>query len=141
MSAPSDIIHAGEHNTNATVMLGGNRDEQSLWWSSPPYSSISTEDDVREVIMKDRWNGGTVDAAIEAMSTIWSAPSYIYPSDMGNQGEWWWKGMRFFTDAVPGLGPCGVRWLARALRKGGSKGVFVYYFRHPTQADFRPLIA
>ena len=49
--------------------------------------------------------------------------------------------MRVSTDAVPGLGPCGVRWLARMLAGRNTAGaaspaVHVYHFTHPTQREY-----
>ena len=42
------------------------------------------------------------------------------------------------TDTVPGLGPCGVRWLDRLLAAGGSKRLWSYFFAHPSQESIVP---
>lgn len=42
------------------------------------------------------------------------------------------------TDTVPGLGPCGVRWLDRLLVVGGSKRLWSYFFAHPSQESIVP---
>ena len=38
--------------------------------------------------------------------------------------------MRHSTDAIPGLGACAVRWLARMLVDGGAPAVYTYLFAH-----------
>merc|ERR1712224_177456 len=52
---------------------------------------------------------------------------------MGTYNLWWWTAMRAFTDRVPGLGPCAVRWLAGLLVQGGAASVRSYIFAHPPQ--------
>ena len=49
---------------------------------------------------------------------------YVYPKDLGNYSKWWWATVRTETDAVPGLGACGVRWLARSMLTGGTPVVY-----------------
>ena len=49
---------------------------------------------------------------------------YVYPKDLGNYSQWWWATVRAETDAVPGLGACGVRWLARSMLTGGTPVVY-----------------
>jgi hypothetical protein len=53
--------------------------------------------------------------------------------DLGPYSQWWWENTRIATDAIPGLGPCAVRWLGRYFVKGGSPAVYTYLFAHPAQ--------
>lgn len=46
--------------------------------------------------------------------------------------------MRVETDAIPGLGACAVRWLAKALVDGGTPGVFTYLFGRAAPIEFPP---
>ena len=41
--------------------------------------------------------------------------TYPFPDDLGPYSRYWWGAMRAATDAVPGLGPCAVRWLSKLL--------------------------
>ena len=61
--------------------------------------------------------------------------SYPYPTQLGPYSDWWWTYMRVKTDTVPGLGACGVRWLARLLVAGGTPSVHTYLFAQPTVCD------
>merc|ERR1712232_788152 len=67
------------------------------------------------------------------MGQIYDKSVYPYPKNLGDRTQWWWTASRMSTDAVPGLGPCGARWLARTLKKGGTSTVYTYLFAHPTQ--------
>merc|ERR1712216_263592 len=70
---------------------------------------------------------------LEKVKALYDPSVYPYPKDLGKNSHWWWAGTRVATDQVPGLGPCGVRWLARKLAQGGST-VYAYLFARPCQS-------
>jgi hypothetical protein len=57
-----------------------------------------------------------------------------YPTGaaLGGWTHQYWEVMRVQTDGVPGLGACGVRWLAKMLSAGGSPAVWSYMFARAT---------
>merc|ERR1712107_860607 len=72
-------------------------------------------------------------ASVPKIRWLYDKSRYSYPANLGNFSQAWWTVMRASTDAVPGLGLCGVRYVARDLQRHRSPGVFVYDFEHPTQ--------
>ena len=59
-------------------------------------------------------------AQIAALKKAYAPSAYTYPTKRGLFSQWYWTYMRASTDSVPGLGPCGVRWLDRLLLEGGT---------------------
>lgn len=50
----------------------------------------------------------------------------------------YWMEVRVSTDAVPGLGPCSVRWMDRLLLAGGTPTLYSYLFAHPVKSSSFP---
>ena len=75
---------------------------------------------------------GVVGKELAELKQLYDPKSYPYPDDLGLFSQWWWTLMRIYTDAVPGLGTCGVRSFARKLEAGGTPASFAYLFAHPT---------
>ena len=140
-AAPTDAIAAGQYNRAARVLLGSNRDEMAFF--TIPYPQLYPPDMDEAQFDRLAVLGGYSQRELHAVKRIYANASsgYPYPQDRGQYSPWWWAYMRAATDAVPGLGPCAVRWLSRLLLQGGTPAVFAYHFAHPTQSDpYRGLV-
>merc|ERR1711907_417404 len=126
-AAPADLISQGKHNKAASVIIGSNRDEDaSPWFDYYPHN-------MNELVF-DVTIGATYGAQnLPKIKQLYNSPVYPYPSNLGDRTQWWWTASRISTDSVPGLGPCGARWLAKSLLKGGTADVYTYLFAHPPQ--------
>ncbi len=122
--APWDSIANGRYHKEVPVMLGGNRDEVSLFLFLDRTPADMTEVQFDEKL-KDR---GLSSEEIKLAKTIYDLAVYPFPKDLGKYSIWWWTYMRAATDTVPGLGPCSARRVARHLVKGGSPAVYAYLF-------------
>ena len=131
-ATPVELIASGKYNALAPVLIGSNRDEMA-------FTAIDgLPSDLNETGFEAVLRGGQFSSEeIEKAKAIYanSSSGYVYPSRRGIFSEWWWAAMRVKTDLVPGIGACGVRWLARMLLNGGSPAVYTYLFAHPTQTD------
>lgn len=125
-AAPWDLILQGEHNKDVPVMLGSNRDEAALitYPLLPKQVGEKTFDLLVTALLGVR--------AIPKVKKLYDPANYDYPSDLGGYSQWWWTITDAATDTVPGLGPCGVRSLARALLQGGTENVYTYFFSKPS---------
>ena len=127
-------LDAGRFNTNASVIIGHNREEMvmSLVRTHPSsFSEIDFEMAVRYVA--PRLDASAM-AQVKALYTgaVW-AP--YYPRRRGNQTLWWWAAAAAISDKEMGLGHCAVRRVARQLSRGGSPAVYMYLFAHPPIRD------
>ena len=138
-AAPTDLIAAGDYHAQADVVLGSNRDEEAFFFillHVPPDMGALDFD-----IALDMGAARYSPAEVKAVKAIYlnASSGYPYPPEgaatRGKYSAYWWAGMRAETDAVPGLGPCAVRWLAKLLLAGGTPNVWQYQFVHPTQTD------
>jgi carboxylesterase type B len=128
-AAPTDLIEAGQFNNKVPVMMGSNRDEYAffaLLFKVPPQL---TKDEMDALLLS---TGSSAQDVLE-LGRLYAPAAYPFPQELGPYSLHWWTYMRIQTDLVPGLGPCGARWLARALTAGGSPSVHVYLFAHPAQ--------
>lgn len=133
-ATPTDLIAAGQYSKAAKVLIGSNRDEDSLFWMDPQTYVMAEADFDRRMTA---WLDFT-DEELPSLKAIYANQSSGYPYPSGHAespfSEWWWAAMRVGTDHVPGAGACGVRWLAKLLVRGGSQAVYGYQFAYPTQA-------
>lgn len=127
---PLALIAAGSYNHNKPILLGSNRDEMAFFTIllkiPPQLTGLELT-----AMLAPRYS----EAEIAELKSLYTSPSYAYPVNLGNYSKPWWMYMRMATDTTPGLGPCGVRSLARMLVDGGTPAVYTYFFTHPTQAD------
>lgn len=128
-ASPADLIQAGKHNKKATVIIGSNRDEDA----SPWFTGGQLASDLDEAGFDKFYSEEQVKADIIQAKAVYDPSNYTYPKNLGNYSRWWWTATRMATDQVPGLGPCGVRWLARNLVQGGST-VHAYVFARACQS-------
>merc|ERR1711920_899947 len=70
---------------------------------------------------------------LEPAKAVYDPTVYTYPDDLGDYSLWAFMLGRMLTDQVPGLGHCGMRWLARDLVAAGTPAVYAYSFDHPPQ--------
>lgn len=125
---PTDLISQGKHNKGVPVIVGSNRDEAASSWFSYDLPTTMNEKQFDKHV--GPWYGKSKLAKIKE---LYDKSVYPYPKNLGKYTQWWWTATRLDTDAVPGLGACGARWLAKLLLKGGSSDVHTYLFAHPTQ--------
>jgi para-nitrobenzyl esterase len=126
---PEELITQGQYNNGAKVLMGSNRDEFAFW------SISSVDKNLGEVGFDVTLLGlGVTREEVAELKGLYnfSSGKYIYPGDIGNFSSWWWMLTRIATDAVPGLGACGVRNIARKLVSGGTPSLYVYLFAHPS---------
>lgn len=126
-ASPSDLISQGKHNKGASVILGSNRDEDASPWFSSTLPANMNELEFNVIV------GAMHSGKLGEIKKLYDKSVYPYPKDLGHYSQWWWTATRVLTDAVPGLGACGTRWLAKLLVKGGSSNVYTYLFAHPEQ--------
>jgi len=130
---PVQLIVKGQHNTKVPVLLGSNRDEMAAAFVGQP---LLYPAGMREWRLDKLLAGAGVNASeISEMKYVYDPARYTYPNDLGKYSRWWWTWMRAATDQTPGLGPCGVRTVARALSQSDTPSVFAYLFAHPTQGN------
>lgn len=68
-------------------------------------------------------------STLAELKQVYAPENYTYPDDLGDGYTiWYWMGMRFLGDTLPGSSRCGVRWLSRMLDAGGSPAVYNYFF-------------
>jgi carboxylesterase type B len=134
--APADAVAAGDWS-KTPVMIGSNRDEDAFFDILEQVPTDLTE------LGFDALAKAHSDFTKEELATVkhiygpGTNSSYPFPADKGPYSDWWWAYDRSGTDAVPGLGPCGVRWFSHLMLEGGAQdGVFCYHFAHPTQVDY-----
>ena len=137
---PEEIFLDGTNN-KVPIIIGSNRDEMAFWTIKSVPSTLTEAgfDQTVQSFSKGRINA----SALVEIKNIYSnatTGSYPYPKKRGKYSQWWWEATRVATDAVPGLGCCSVRNVARLLvdsyasASGGSGSkVYVYLFAHPTQ--------
>lgn len=127
MDAPTDIIAEGKHH-KVPVLMGANRDENMSPWFFP-YANDMNESMFDIAFVDAGGNPGDLEPAKQ----LYVNSSYPYPDDLGPYSQWTWALGRMLTDQVPGLGHCGVRWLAQSLLVAGTPELYAYSFDHPTQ--------
>jgi hypothetical protein len=126
---PADAIKAGKCNRKVPVLLGSNRNEDAMSNSVALPPGITKREFVQILS-----GFGVSSSDITAFTRLHDSSSCPHPRDLGQHSHWWWALMRIGAGSVPRLGPCGVRWLAKLLSKGGTPGVHTCLFAHPTQA-------
>lgn len=126
-AAPAVLISQGKHNKAAPVILGSNRDEDASPWFD------SHRHNMNELMFDFTIGAEYGFKNLPKIKRLYDRSVYPYPSNLGGRSQWWWAASRISTDAVPGLGPCGARWLAKTLLRGGSSDVYTYLFAHPPQ--------
>lgn len=127
-AAPLDLIGRGEFNHKVSVVIGSVRDETAYF-----QIKIHTPPKLTELGFDALQSALSHGVRLKALKQLYDPAVYEYPKDLGNYSRWFWTNMRIGTDKVPGLGPCGVRSLARQLLKGGAPAVYSYFFTHAPQ--------
>eukprot|EP01052_Picozoa_sp_SAG31_P022818 SAG31_NODE_1837_length_7126_cov_8.278497_1_plen_511_part_00 len=135
---PAALIAAKKYNSKVPVLIGSNRDEMAFFTVAYKYPPDMTEAQMERYFVQ---NHGYSRTEIAQIKTTYSfspgveakeaGGQYVYPKDLGPYSKWYWMYMRATTDSVPGLGPCGVRWMDRLLVAGGTPAVYSYLFAHP----------
>ena len=132
VDTPKNLIW--KQGVHVPVVVGSNRDEFALWTAT----TVSPE--LNEIGFDLELRGGYLNiknqTEIAAIKNIYGPDTsvYTYPNDLGKWSKWWWAVTRFVTDTVPGLGPCAVRYFSAFLSsQEDKKGVYAYFFTHPTQ--------
>ena len=132
---PLDLVDAGDYNTNVPVIAGSNRDEWAFFALIPPGTDLVPENMTEaqfDALFEASWELSASEVA--ELKSQYDPTVYTYPATLGAYSQWWWSTMRVITDAVPGLGACGVRSFSQMLSDGGSPSVYNYMLTHPTQA-------
>lgn len=117
----------GKHNTAVPVIIGSNRDEKASPWYD--FDSKSLSESAFDRKFKSFGTSG-----LSRLKQLYDASAYPYPEKDGGYSHWWWAAKRIATDAVPGLGHCASRNLARSILENGSKNVYLYLFGMATQS-------
>jgi carboxylesterase type B len=134
--SPLNLIRKGQYNNRVPVLLGSNRDEAAFFLLLGPGRKLLPLNASEQFL--DMFLAWKFPSQVADVKKLYDPSRYEYPSDLGKFSQTWWTVMRIWTDAVPGLGPCGTRSVARDLVAGGSPGVFVYVFEHPAQEKSVP---
>ena len=123
---PTELIELGEYNIEASVIVGSNRDDGSLFLLNGEAGNFTNdldEDDFDAIIQYDDFNFGGYhsyqpfnDTTVAYIKELYDLNGeYQYPDQRGKYSDNWWKIMRAETDRVWGLGACAVRRLARLM--------------------------
>lgn len=127
---PADLIAQGRHS-KVPVLMGAVRDEMmSPMFNPHPWEMNEAYFDAVFTALDADRDGPSRLAPAKA---IYDPSVYTYPADRGPYSIWAWTLGRMLTDQVPGLGACGVRWLAKSLLAAGTPAVYSYSFDHPPQ--------
>jgi hypothetical protein len=159
MAAPLDLIERGEYNHEVPVMIGSVRDETAFFQikiHTPPHLT-ELEFDAAQAALSHGVSLQTLkqlyDPAVYEYPEELGNYSRWFWTNMRvgtDKGEWAPSGaidpdpyiyglvsVACFSLGtqlpVPGLGPCGVRSLARQLLRGGTPAVYSYFFTHAAQ--------
>lgn len=130
-ATPVALISHGQHN-KVPIMMGSNRDEGAFFTLLEKLPWQMTE--VQYDILSTKTIPNATERAMVKMLYA-SGGNYPYPANLGPFSHWWWVYTRGFTDQVPGLGPCAVRWLAKLLVDNGTPSVHAYLFAEPTACN------
>jgi len=131
-ATPAQLIAQGKHS-KVPILIGATRDEYlSSFWGFD--FNVSSEAEFDAKLAAQPWLAPHVNSNNrQEVKDLYHPSVYSYPEDLGGYSHWTWALGRVATDQVPGLGACGVRWIARSLLAGGSPSVHVYSFDYPPQ--------
>lgn len=128
-STPANVIAEGRHN-KVPILMGAVRDENLSPWFFPYNQAMNEAQFDAYYVGIDQTPGG-----LESAKEVYDPSVYTYPGDLGTYSQWAFMLGRMLTDQVPGLGHCGVRWLAKDLLAAGTPAVYAYSFDHPPQRE------
>jgi para-nitrobenzyl esterase len=141
VAPPVDLIRRGQYNNKVPVVMGSNRDEEGFFLAQSTEAPADLNSSQLRQLLAAQLPSHLqpkIDQILALYAPGGGAGSYPYPNDLGNFSQPWWTAMRIETDMVPGLGACGVRWLAASLVNGGTPAVYTYLFAHPGPIEFPP---
>ena len=128
LATPFTLFDQGKH-AHLPLIGGSLRDEYSYFLTNTTHLPKDADQSDFDALLLPLLPANSSDAYLSRLHTAYSAAEYQYPADLREYSQWWWAGMRAFSDHEFS---CPSRRVIRNMGKQKNFPVYTYFLTHPT---------